>query len=191
MTDKILNELVKINGAICSYPRLFKAEQYVSSGKPSGKPRFSCTFLVEPGSESFKAVNDAILAAARATWKDKGEAKLKGFRGNSNKYCFIDGDTKDDEHSAGKWVLTAHRNEDQGRPGVYDRDTSPLSEGDGKPYAGCFVNARVEIWAQDGENAGIRCKLVSVQFVRDGQAFGGGRKPKAEDYEAIPEEELA
>jgi len=189
MVDTVANELVKLNKVRLSFPQLFEAKQYVSNGVPGGKPRFSATFMIEPGDANFKAINAAIDNAAKGKFKDKWEKKLAGLRGNSNKFCFVDGDTKDDERAEGKWILTSHRNEDQGRPGVYDKNRAPLTAADGKPYAGCYVNAMVEIWAQEGENAGIRCKLLAVQFAGDGEAFGGGRKPKAEDFEVLEDEE--
>lgn len=190
MTEKILNEQVALSNVRIIYPKVFKAEQYVSNGKPSGKPRFSCTFMIEPGGDNFKAVENAIKAAANAKWPGKGEAKLKGFRGNSNKFCFIDGDTKDNEIFEGLWILTAHRKEDQGRPGVFARNKSPLAESDNEVYGGIWADARVEIWAQDGENSGIRCKLSSIRKLRDGEPLsGGGRRPSADDYDDVEEEE--
>ena len=57
---------------------------------------------------------------------------------------------------------------------VADRDKSPLSAQDGKPYAGCYVDASIELWAQDN-NFGkrVNATLRWVQFRRDGDAFAG------------------
>lgn len=189
---RVENQVVRLKNVRLSYPKLAKAEQYVSNGKPSGKPRFSASFQVEPGSETYKAIEAAIKQAAADRWGKDADKKLKGLRGNSNKFCWVDGDTKDDESAEGKWILTSHRAESQGRPGIYAKDRSQLAPGDEQfPYAGCYVNAMVEIWAQDGENTGIRCTLLSVQFKADGEAFAGGRKPSADDYEDEEEESLA
>lgn len=51
------------------------------------------------------------------------------------------------------------------------------------PYSGCYVNASVEFWAQDGDNAGIRCSLRGVQFFKDGDSFAGGSKAKADEFD--------
>ncbi|CAN0502063.1 unnamed protein product, partial [Phaeothamnion confervicola] len=72
-----------------------------------------------------------------------------------------------------------------GRPLVIDGQKNPLVEEDGKPYGGCYVNATVEIYAQKGENAGIRCGLLAVQFARDGDAFTAGSKPSADDFDDV------
>lgn len=53
------------------------------------------------------------------------------------------------------------------------------------PYSGCYVNASVEFWAQDGENPGIRCSLRAVQFLRDGDAFAGGSKVAADELDDL------
>lgn len=54
------------------------------------------------------------------------------------------------------------------------------------PYSGCYVNASVEFWAQDGDNSGIRCALRAVQFHRDGDAFaGGGSKVKTDEFDDL------
>jgi hypothetical protein len=55
------------------------------------------------------------------------------------------------------------------------------------PYSGCYVNASVEFWAQDGDNAGIRCSLRAVQFLRDGDAFAGGSKVTADELDDLGE----
>jgi hypothetical protein len=55
------------------------------------------------------------------------------------------------------------------------------------PYSGCYVNASIEFWAQDGDNAGIRCSLRGVQFSRDGDSFAGGSKAKADEFDELNE----
>jgi len=69
------------------------------------------------------------------------------------------------------------------RPTVLDRDKSPLIAADGRPYAGCYVNAVVEIWAQDNKyGRGLRAALKGVQFVKDGDAFSGGGTASPDDF---------
>ena len=50
-----------------------------------------------------------------------------------------------------------------------------LKSEDGIIYGGCYVNGVIEIYVQKGENSGVRCALLGVQFVREGQAFAGSR----------------
>ena len=74
------------------------------------------------------------------------------------------------------------------RPGVVDRDLSPLTAEDGKPYAGCYVFATIRLWAQDNQwGKRINASLRNVQFIKDGEAFG--EKPVAPDEDFTPVED--
>jgi hypothetical protein len=66
-----------------------------------------------------------------------------------------------------------------------DKDRSPLVSADGRPYSGCYVNAQVEVWAQDHKSFGkrINAQLLGVQFVEDGDSFQAGAPPaNPEDF---------
>jgi hypothetical protein len=69
---------------------------------------------------------------------------------------------------------------------VIDRDKTPLTSADGRPYAGCFVNASVELWAQDN-NFGkrINASLRGVQFFKDGDAFSGGGAASDDEFDSV------
>jgi len=46
-------------------------------------------------------------------------------------------------------------------------------EENGKPYAGCYVNMSIRLWAQDNQfGKRVNAQLRAVQFVKDGEAFG-------------------
>jgi hypothetical protein len=168
------------------------AEQY--QGK--GVARHSATFLIVPGSENDKAIEAAIKAVAAEKWPKKAAALLESMRGNSNKFCYQKGDLKDYDGFEGMMSLAGHRKESDGAPEIFGQFRNPdgklvrLTQKDGKIYAGCYVNASVDIYAQDGENQGIRCGLLGIQFNRDGDSFGGAGRAKEEDFESIeaPEE---
>jgi hypothetical protein len=45
--------------------------------------------------------------------------------------------------------------------------------GKAAPYAGCYVNATIVVWAQDNEHGKrINAQVKAVQFFKDGEAFG-------------------
>lgn len=55
--------------------------------------------------------------------------------------------------------------------------------GKAAPYAGCYVNATVEIWCQDNEHGKrVNAKLKALQFYRDGEAFGAAPTNPNEDF---------
>jgi len=69
------------------------------------------------------------------------------------------------------------------RPTVLNRDKTPVAEADGVLYGGCYVNALLDVWAQDNAfGKRINATLKGVQFVRDGDAFGGGAPASADDF---------
>lgn len=175
---------LRLNNVRLAFPNLFEATEFKAG---DGKARYDATFLVEPGSANDKAIKAAILTAATETYDKKAPALLKSFEGQSNKYCYLDGDTKEYDGFAGHMFLSCHRKEKDGAPSIFDRNKAPLKEADGKPYAGCYVNAIVEIFAQKGEFPGIRASFSGVQFFADGEAFSGSRAADADDFEDLAE----
>lgn len=164
-----------------SFPVLFEAKEFKAG---DGKPRYSSTFLVEPGSENDKAIRAAIRSEAEAKFGKKADAILKSFENNANKFCYLNGDLKEYDGYEGKFYLSSHRPATSGAPAVVDRDKTPLGSDSGKPYGGCYVNASVDIYAQAGENQGIRCGLVAVQFFADGDAFASA-PATADDFDDL------
>lgn len=175
----------KLNNVRLSFPDLFEAK----SIEEGGKKRFSASFLMQPGSTEVKQVEAELERVAREKWPKDWQKKVAQYHAAGNtKCCFYDGETKDYDGYAGMMVLSAHRPEAQGRPLVIDQQRNPLQPADGKPYAGCFVNALVEFWAQDDPKyPGLRSTLVGVQFARDGDAFSGATVAKPEDFDTVEE----
>jgi hypothetical protein len=78
-------------------------------------------------------------------------------------------------------VYVSARN--KARPVVIDKDKSPLTQADGKPYAGCYVNVSLDVWAQSNQyGKRINAKLLAVQFDKDGDAFSGGEGYSDDDF---------
>lgn len=155
----------------------------------TGDKSYGATFLVEPGSDNDKLVWTAIKEACTKTWEKKADAMLESLKHNTKDFCYYKGDLKEYDGFAGKMALRAKRQEKKGPPLVLDRDLSKLTAADGRPYSGCYVNAKVQIWAQKDKYVGVRCTLVSVQFVKDGDAFGGGGPATADGFEEVVDEE--
>jgi len=170
----------KIANIRIAFPQVFTAAQF----KGEGKPRFGVRILLPKGSAQLKTVNDTIAQVAKEGWP-KSPNFVDSIRGNGNKFCLTDGDTSTVEGFAGHYVLSANRNESDGRPVVLGPDRAPLVEADGRIYSGAYCNAIVDIWAQVKDYPGIRCKLLGLQFVRDGEAFVGGVRISPEDFDVI------
>lgn len=173
---------VLLKGVRLSFPDLFVAKPF----KPDDEPKFKGTFLIEKEDVQCKAVEAAIKEVATEKWGAKADAVLKSIRGNPNKFCYQDGDTKDYDGYAGMMALSSGS---KARPLVIDRDKTQLVEADGRPYAGCYVNASVEIFAYTNSGNGIAAALKGVQFVKNGDAFGGGAPASPDEFEDLAVDE--
>jgi Protein of unknown function (DUF2815) len=161
-----------------SFPALFTPEAF----KPGDPLKYKATFLVPKGDPQVKAIEAAILAALKAKYPAKADSILKSIRGNPNKFCWQDGDAKEYDGYEGMMALSAKASV---RPAVIDRDRSPLAEADGKPYAGCYVNASVEFFAYDSSGVGVSAGLRGVQFMNDGDSFAAGRPADSNEFEEV------
>lgn len=170
---------VKLSNVRLAFPQLFKATNVNGEGDPS----FSASFIMVPNHPSLALIDAAIEQVARAKWGLKFEAILKAAR-TADKVAIHSGESKVDYAGyEGNFFISARS---KTRPLVLDANRSPLVEEDGRPYAGCYVNAIVEIWAQDN-NYGkrINASLSAVQFHRDGEAFAGGAAASQEDFDDV------
>ena len=76
------------------------------------------------------------------------------------------------------------------RPMVIDRDKSPLTEDDNKIYAGCYVNAVIELWFQNnGFGKRVNANLLGVQFLKDGEPFGDNAGASVDDFDAFGDDD--
>jgi hypothetical protein len=184
--------IVQLKDVRLSFPDLFEAKQFEGQGPFSYRAAFlqpenQKVYLQQPD-KSWKPAKmaDIINAVAAEHWKAKAAQILKTLTDNPQKICWYDGNQKSYDGYADHFVLSASRGQDKGRPLVLDADKTPLTEKDGKPYAGCYVNATVEIWPQDNKyGKGIRATLRGVQFVRDGDAFSAGTPVSDDEFESI------
>ncbi|MCW3699246.1 ssDNA-binding protein [Burkholderia cenocepacia] len=164
-----------------------------------GKFRYSATFLIPKGSAHDKAIEEAIKAVAVEGWAKKADAMLESIRGNANKFCYQNGDLKDHDGFEDHMFIAAHRRRDDGRPLLLDNVADPetnkparlvdvngdwLPGKEGRIYAGCYVNATIDIYAQTKTNPGIRCGLMGVQFHAPGDSFSGASRANEDDFEA-------
>jgi hypothetical protein len=199
---------MKLKDVRMSFPTLGVPEFYQGKKqRDNDERRWSVVLLVpvtvidpktkkEAPNPQFAAINAAIEEIAKAKWEKKWKQVLDANEGVSNKTCWLDGKKKAYEGYQGHWALTCIRKESAGRPGVFDTDKTPiyqpngtLYEGKGfRVYAGSYVNAHVNFWAQDNSNGqAIRCELIALQRNRDGDAFSGGMAVDADQFDEITE----
>lgn len=172
---------IKLQNVRLAFPVLFEAKTVNGEGKPA----FSATFLIDPADPQVKTVSAAIDEVARGKWGEKAGATLRQMRAQ-DKVCLHDGALKSNYDGFDGVLYVSARSIT--RPLVIDRDKSPLTERDGRPYAGCYVNASIELWAQDN-NYGkrVNASLRGVQFLRDGDAFAGGAPASEDEFDDLAE----
>lgn len=173
---------VKLKNVRLAFPVLWEPRAF----EEGGAKKYGATILIPKNSPYVAEINKTIKTVAKEKWGAKSEAIVKSIEGNALKYCFLDGDLKDKyEGFEGHYYLSAKATV---RPNVRDKDNSPLSAEDGKPYGGCYVFVIIDIYVQDNKwGKAIRAGLKGIQFYRDGDAFAAGMPAKDEDFEDLSE----
>ncbi len=157
-----------------SFPSIF--HRSVFEGKEG---KYEATFLIDKDDEKTKAKIDKAIAAA---------IKEANVKVPSDKRCLKDGDESEYGGYEGNWSIKAANGK---RPTLIDRDKTPVTEDDDILYAGCYVNAIIDIWIQNntyGKRA--NANLYGIQFVKDGETFGQGPVDVTDDFDDLEDDEL-
>ena len=170
---------IKLENVRLAFPNLFEAKTVNGEGEPA----FSASFLLPPKHPAIKTLRDAFEAVGKDKWGAKWPTVKKEIEAK-DRLALHDGDTKADYAGFAGNLFVSARNKT--RPLVIDRDKSPLTSADGRPYAGCYVHASIELWAQDN-NYGkrINASLRGVQFFKDGDAFAGGGAASDDEFDSV------
>jgi hypothetical protein len=169
---------IKLQNVRLSFPHLFQPQQ-----QDSGASTYNAAFLIPKGHKLVDEINAAIVEVAKQKWGAKADAVLKQLRA-ADKLALHDGDTKSQYGGYEDHMFVNASNAT--RPLVLDRDKTPLTEADGRPYSGCYVNATIEIWAQDNKfGKRVNAGLGGVQFAKDGDRFAGGTQGDESDFDEL------
>lgn len=168
-----------------SYPDLFQPGTPMAGSTAPAK--FGGQFIMAPESDAFKTCSAEMLRVGKEKFGPNAAAIIGEL--GKDKLCLRKGDSNLDKDGnvrngyAGMRYITARN---KTRPVVVDRDKTPLTEADGRPYGGCVVNCTVDIYAHDKPGLGKRidATLLAVQFVGDGEAFGGS-KGSVDDFDSL------
>lgn len=194
MTTQTSPTRFRLDDVRVDWPNIFKPEQF----NGQGKYRCGATLIVPPSHPQYKQVCTAVETAATEKFKNKAQAVLKANRwpnpGPKDAVCFRDGDlkTKESDGYEGNFYLSANcqggdTEADAARPAVYDAQRNKITEARDNPiYRGCYVNAVVEFYGDSRYGDGVFCKLVGIQFRRNGDAFGSA-PARDDDFEPVSE----
>ncbi len=147
-----------------------------------GKPKFTAKFILDPSHPQVPALRALIAQVAKEKWGAKADATLKRIEAKDATFLH-DGDTQRGDGFEGMLFVAAGNDK---RPSVWNRDRTPLTKEDGVVYSGCYVNVKIDVWAQDNSwGQRVNADLLGVQFVRDGDSFAAGAPPA--EAEAFPD----
>ena len=166
---------IKLNNVRLSFPSIFSKSEF---NGVVGK--FEATFLMDKEKQA-KMIAD--IEAKIALIQKDNKAKV-----SPDKTCLKDGEFIEYDGYTGCMAIKAGSNR---RPTVIDCDKTPLVEEDGKPYAGCYVNAVLDLWFQDNSyGKRVNCNLTGIQFVKDGEAFGEGSSDATDEFDDISDSDF-
>lgn len=173
---------IQLNDVRLSFANALFEPQQVQG---QGEKKFSASFLFPPSHPAAAAIKEGFKKVAQEKWGAKAGEVFAALKAG-DKLCLHDGDAKP-QYEGYKGNLFANAS-NKLRPLVIDGNKSPLDATSGKPYSGSYVNAVIELWAQDNKfGKRINASLLGVQFLRDGARLSGGGVASADDFQAIPD----
>ena len=162
-----------------SFPSLFQKAEFDGVAT-----KFEGTLLLDKDAQA-----DQIAALEAHIDKFIKDKFPKGAPKSLKKTCLIDGDTKDYDGYENQMAFKGTNNK---RPTLVNRDRTQITEEDDILYAGCYVNAIVDVWYSDHAKGGkqILGNLFGVQFVKDGESFGVDSTASVDEFDDLENEEM-
>ncbi len=172
---------IRLENVRLTFPNLFEAQKV----NGQGAAKFSAAFLFAADHPSHAVLKQALTEVAKEKWGAKAAEVYKGLKA-SDRLCLHDGASK--TQYAGYEGNLFVNSVNELRPTTLDGNRNPVVAADGKLYSGCYVNAVIELWAQDNKfGKRINASLLGVQFNADGERLAGGSVASEDDFEEIPD----
>jgi hypothetical protein len=170
-----------------AFPAIFEP-QAVGDGEPA----YGAKFIVPTDHPQIDEIRKAVRDVAKGQWNDKADSVLKLLIADK-KTAWVEGPyiNKDGEPYEGfEDAFHLSSRSAKTRPTAFDNANNPATAADGLIYSGAYVDASVEVYAQDNKwGRRINCGLRGVRFVNHGQSFGGGAPAGADEFGAPVEVE--
>lgn len=170
--------VIQCMDARLSFPHLFEPQRD-ENGK---NPKYNGIFIMAKDNPAIAEITAEIKRVAQEKWPQKHAEILQSLKA-SGKLCLRNGDTKAQYEGFEGNIYISASNKIPIK--VFNRNGEMITEGcEGSPYAGCYVNVSVELWVQDNQKFGkrINASLRAVQFVKDGESFGGGSVATEDEF---------
>jgi hypothetical protein len=169
-----MTKKIKINGVRLSYPNVFRKGFY--EGKENKKYTVSLV-LDKSDPEHIKAKK--IIDEQISNIYNETKTERSSFK--DDKFCI----KEDSEEFQNSWVIKTGNPK---RITIIDRDKTPLTEEDGKIYAGCYVNVVIDLYYYDKQYGKfILSNIYGIQFSKDGEPLEGGIVDVTDDFDDLEE----
>jgi Protein of unknown function (DUF2815) len=191
---------------------LWEPKGMMVNGTKSGADAYSSAFLLPKTHPQVEELQKIMIAVAQEKWGDK-IVKFKGENMPNwqavllrlkaeNRLCLKDGDDKTYDGYAGNFYISSRNSRKPlvvgFDPFIRDPETGEavvdpvtktaipnlVTQQSGIVYGGCYVNASLDIYAQDNQyGQRINASLRGVQFAANGDAFAAGPPASASEFE--------
>lgn len=188
MSNESSQKIIMLTDVRLSYAYLFNP--MVGTDDKGNTTRNFCTHaIMPPNHPAIELLKAAQREVAQAKWGNQWQAIMTALAGQDKLALHAGNVSKPGQEGyEGNYYVSANSKQ---RPTLVETRGGvnvQLVESDGRPYSGCFANVMIAVYAQDpkGEKAKfgkrINAQLMGVQFLRHGDAFGGGRVAKPEEF---------
>lgn len=171
-----------IRNARLAFPQIWEPKTVNGEGEPS----FSALLIIDAKDPQIKLIEAEIEKTALNKWGAKAQEMMRLMKAKGN-LALHNGEEKANYDGFGEGTMyVSCRAKASQRPLIVDRNRNMLTINDGRPYAGCYVNAMVDFWAQDN-NYGkrVNAQLGGLQFVQDGDAFSGSAPVTPDAFDSL------
>ena len=168
-----------------AFPAIYEPEAF-----GDGDPAYGAKFIIPQEHPQLAEIRKAVVAAAMEKWSEKAPGILALLR-DDKKVAWVEGPYRNkngdiyDGFEGMYHLSTRNGGKAPVKPSVFDAQNRPVTQSDGVVYSGCYVDASVDLYAQDNSyGRRINCLLRGVRKAGDGDSFGGGAAAAATDFGA-------
>lgn len=197
---KIEKVIHKLAGARMSFLQLEKPRSFgVGDDGKAKEATYQGTALLDPTNEEHKKIIAALkadaIAIAKAKWGDGVEMKklVLAFGDGNKKAVDSEGEVNPTYESYKNMFYVAATSKN--KPLVANRAGELILPDNAQyPYSGSYGNMKITLFAWEYpkmNRRGMSCELRSVQYVKDGPAFGRGPIKAEDEFEGEGDEPAA
>ena len=193
-----------LNGLRLAFPQIWEPVKMDEKSEAA----CSASLLMDPSKDAalINTAVECIKAVAAEKWQSQAQVMMTQLQAKGD-ICLRDGNTKAEYDGFPGMVYISARNSARptvlaaqqfnGKPIFVDKASNAYQLNEQgmlvridnlpfvvkAPYAGCYVNVSLDVWAQANQfGKRINAKLLGIQFARDGDPFSGGAGFDASDF---------